>query len=438
MKTWKWIAGVALLFCTNGAFGENWGQWRGPNFNGSTSDKKLPASFSKTENVAWSLDLPGPSAATPVVWSDRVFVSSTDKAEQKLLAMCIDRTTGKVLWKETVADGFRRDRQSNYASPSPATDGKRVIFFYATGDLVSYDFSGKKLWGRNIQKDYGEFAFLWTFSTSPVLYNGRLYMQVLQRDVPVDGRGNTNGANDSYLLALDAATGKQLWKQIRPSEAVSESREAFTTPVPYEYKGRKQLLVIGGDCLTSHDPNTGKEVWRWGTWNPSKIGHWRLVPSPAAGDGVVLACAPKSEPIFAIKADRKGVLESSDIAWTSDKRTLTADVPTPAFYDGDFFVLSDLRKNVSRVEAKTGTVKWACPLPGRSKFEASPTIGDGRIYAINFAGDVVVVDATKGEVLLSTPMGESGDDQTRSCVSLAQGHAFIRTNSKLFCVGPKL
>src|SRR6266850_6926165 len=255
MKTWKWIAGVALLFCTNGAFGENWGQWRGPNFNGSTSDKKLPASFSKTENVAWSLDLPGPSAATPVVWSDRVFVSSTDKAEQKLLAMCIDRTTGKVLWKETVADGFRRDRQSNYASPSPATDGKRVIFFYATGDLVSYDFSGKQLWGRNIQKDYGEFAFLWTFSTSPVLYNGRLYMQVLQRDVPVDGRGNTNGANDSYLLALDAATGKQLWKQIRPSEAVSESREAFTTPVPYEYKGRKQLLVIGGDCLTSHDPN---------------------------------------------------------------------------------------------------------------------------------------------------------------------------------------
>src|SRR3954463_11663313 len=240
MKNWKFLAILAVLSSSVFAGAENWGQWRGPNFNGSTTEKKLPAKFSKTENIAWSVDLPGPSAATAIVWQDRVFVSSTDKAEQKLLAICIDRKSGKVLWKESVADGFRRDKQSNYASPSPATDGKRVLFFYATGDLVAYDFAGKKLWGRNIQKDYGEFAFLWTFSTSPVLYNGRLYMQVLQRDVPVDGRGNKNGPNDSYLLALDAATGKEIWKRVRPSEAVAESREAFTTPVPYEYKGRKQ------------------------------------------------------------------------------------------------------------------------------------------------------------------------------------------------------
>jgi outer membrane protein assembly factor BamB len=437
MKNWKSLTSIVLALTSVSTLAENWGQWRGPTFNGSTSEKKLPVKFSKSENVAWSLDLPGPSAATPVIWNDRVFVSSTDKTAQKLLALCVNRTTGKVLWNQAVADGFRRDRQSNFASPSPATDGQRVIFFFATGDLVAFDMAGKKLWERNIQKDYGEFAFLWTFSTSPVLYDGKLFMQVFQRDVAVDGRGQKNGPNDSYLLALDPANGKELWRQVRPSEAVSESREAFTTPVPYEFKGRKELLAVGGDCLTAHDPKTGKELWRWGTWNPSKIGHWRLVPSPVAGDGVVLACAPKSEPIFAIKADGKGLLQPSDIAWTSDKKVLTSDVPTPAFHDGDFFILSDVRKNISRVEAKTGNIKWTCALPGRSKFEASPSLGADKIYAMNFAGDVVVVDAKKGEVLLQTPMGETGDDTTRSCIALAQGHAFIRTNSKLFCVGNK-
>jgi outer membrane protein assembly factor BamB len=415
----------------------NWGNWRGPDFNGSTDEKGLPSKFSKTDNVAWAADLPGPSASTPIVWQDRVFVSSADKAEQKLVALCLDRSTGKVLWNQVGANGYRRDNKSNFSSPSPVTDGQRVIFFYSTGDLLAFDLEGKKLWARNIQKDYGDFAFLWTFSTSPVLYEGRVYMQVLQRDVPVDGRGRKEGPNDSYLLALDSKTGKELWRQIRPSEAVAESREGFTSPTPYEFKGRKELLIAGGDCLTGHDAATGKELWRWATWNPSKISHWRLVPSPVAGQGIALACAPKGEPIFAVPTDRSGAIKDSELVWTSEKRALTSDVPTPGFYDGDFFVLSDLRKNLSRVEPATGKVKWSCPMPGRAKFESSPTFGDGKAYAMNFAGEVVVVDVNKGEVLLHTPMGETGDDMTRSSIALSQGHAFIRTNTKLFCVGPK-
>ena len=150
-----------------------------------------------------------------------------------------------------------------------------------------------------------------------------------------------------------------------------------------------------------------------------------------------MACAPKGDPIYAIKTDGNGLLQQSDVVWTSPRGGLTSDVPTPGFYDGDFFVLSDWRKNLSRVEPKTGKVKWACPMPGRSKFEASPTIGDGKIYAMNFAGEVTVLDAEKGEVVLNTPMGESGDNETRSAIALAHGHAFIRTNSKLFCVGAK-
>jgi outer membrane protein assembly factor BamB len=260
-------------------------------------------------------------------------------------------------------------------------------------------------------------------------------MQVLQRDVVVDGRGRKDGPNDSYLLALNPATGKELWRVVRPSEAVSESREAFTSPIPYEENGHKQLILAGGDCLTGHDPASGKELWRWATWNPSKITHWRLVPSPVAGKGVALVCAPKGEPVYAVKTDRQGMLKESDLAWVSEKRMLTSDVPTPGFYEGDFFVLSDIRKSLSRVDPATGKAKWSCPMPGRAKFECSPTFGDGKAYAMNFAGEVVVVDVNKGEVLMQTPMGESGDDMTRSSIALAHNQLFIRTNSKLFCVG---
>ena len=210
-------------------------------------------------------------------------------------------------------------------------------------------------------------------------------------------------------------------------------------PIPFRrYQGRKEILIAGGDCLTGHDPATGKELWRWGTWNPRKISHWRLVPSPVVGAGVVLACAPKGDPIYAIKAGGKGVLDDSAIAWkTSDERELSADVPTPLFYDGDFFILSDVRKHLSRVDPVTGKEKWTLELPGFHKFEASPTGGDGKIYLMNFGGDVLVVDAAKGTVLSTIAMGDEGDDMTRSSVAISHQQLFIRTNRKLYCIAKK-
>ncbi len=432
------IAAGALVLTPQVLDADNWPQWRGPHFNGASTETGLPSSWSKTENVVWAADLPGPSAATPVIWGDRVFVSTTDKEAKTLHALCLDRQSGKVLWQEKVADTFGRDHLSNFASPSPATDGKRVVFFYGNGELVTFDLAGKKLWARSLAKDYGEFAFLWTFATSPVLHGGKLYLQVLQRDEPVNGRGRKDGPIESYLLALDPATGKELWRVVRPSDAVQESREGFTTPVPFEFNGRKELLVVGGDCLTGHDLESGKELWRWGTWNPSKIGHWRLVPSPAPGGGVVLACAPKGDPVYAIKAGGNGVLGDAGIVWKSDKeRVVSSDVPTPTFYRGDFFVLGDVRKTMTRLEPQTGKVKWALELTGSKKFESSPTAADGKLYMMDFAGVVFVVDADAGKLLQTIPMGEPGDDKTRSTISVSHGQLFIRTNTKLYCVAGK-
>ena len=415
----------------------DWPQWRGPFFNGSSDEKNLPSDWSKTQNVAWSADLSGAAGSTPIIWQDRVFLSGVDAAKETLQAMCFDRTNGKLLWKHDVGTRISKDYRSTFAAPSAVTDGKIVVFFYGNGTLVCYDLEGNGRWSRNIQEDYGDFAFLWTFSSSPTLLDGRLYLPVMQRDVPVSGRGLKERGIESYLLAMDPASGKTLWRQVRPSKAQAESREAFTTPIPFEHQGAKRLLLAGGDVLTGHDPETGKELWRWGTWNPSRIGHWRLVPSPVTGGGVILACGPKGAPIYAVKAGGSGLLDDGALAWVSDEvREVTADVPTPAFYDGDFFVLSKLRKCISRVVPGTGKVKWTVRTPGRTEYEASPLAADGKLYLINFDGQVTVMDAANGEVLKVIPMDQPGGrEKVRSSIVAAYGQLFIRTTRKLYCVG---
>lgn len=437
MKLTRLFLPFALLTLCASVQATDWPQWRGPSFNGSTDEKNLPAKWSKADAL-WSADFSAPSAATPAIIGDIVFVSTPEASTRTLHAVCLDRKSGKTLWNNLVCEGWQHDEKSNFASPSPVADSDGVFFFYGNGALAAFNHEGKPLWSRSITKDYGEFAFNWTFSASPTLYGGKLYVQVLQRNVPVHGHGRTDGPIDSYILAIDPASGKTLWRQVRPADAVAESLEAYTTPIPFEFDGRKELLIAGGDCLTGHDPATGKELWRWGTWNPHKITHWRFVPSPVSGGGVILVCAPKGDPIYAIKAGGKGTLDDGAIAWkTTDQRELSSDVPTPLFYDGDFFVLSDVRKHLSRVDPATGKERWTIELPGYKKFEASPTGGDGKIYMMNFAGEVLVVDAAKGDILNNVAMGDEGDDMTRSSVAISHQQLFIRTNHKLYCIANK-
>jgi len=430
---------VALIMSSAcSARAENWPQWRCPFFNASTTEKGLPSTFSKTENVKWVADLPGPSAATPIIWNDRVLVSSVDQKAGTLQAICLDRATGRPLWKHETGVGLSLDEKSNYASPSPVTDGKLVWFFYGNGQLVAFDLEGQEIWSRNIQKDYGQFAFQWTFSSSPTLYDGRLYLQVLQRDVPVRGRGRTDGPIDSFLGALDPRSGKELWKVVRPNDAHEESKESYATPIPFTFQNRSEILIAGADCITGHDPLTGKELWRWGTWNPSRINHWRLVPSPLAGGSVVLACGPKGAPVCAVKAGGIGTLDDSGLAWKGAEREISSDVSTPLFYQDRFYILNSDRRAIARVVPASGKVEWSGEPGSQSKIESSPSGADGRIYFMSQRGDVYVVDAgDQFKVLHTASMGDAGDRDLRSSIAIAQGCLFIRTGSKLYCVGNK-
>ena len=432
------LCALVSVCLSESAHAENWPHWRGPNFNGSSSEQKLPAEFSKTNHVQWVAPLPGPAAATPIIWGDHVFISSTDLRTKTLRALALDRRTGKELWNHEITQGYQLDDRSNLASPSPVTDGQLVYFFYGTGDLVAFDFAGNKVWVRNLPKDYGPFAFNWTFGSSPTLFDDKLFIQVLQRNVPVHGRGRKDGPIDSYLLALAPRSGQELWKHVRPSDAHEESREAYSTPIPFEHAGRREILVMGGDCITGHSLKDGKEFWRWGSWNPNRITHWRLVPSPVTGPGVVLACAPKGSPVFAVKAGSAGNLDDSGLAWTSQDREVSSDVGTPLFYQGRFYILNGDRKSIARVDPATGKADWIGDLGTRVKIESSPTGADGKIYFQNFRGEVFVVAAAPEFKLLSTiPMGDADDNDLRASIAVAQGNLFIRTGSKLYCVGTK-
>ena len=431
------ILALAALVCTAfAARAENWGHWRGPSFNGSSPEKNLPSTWSDTAGVKWSTPLPGPSGATPAVWGDSVFVSTPDD-NKDLLLFCLDRKDGKVRWKKQLSTGNLSKGNGNMASPSPVTDGKSVFVLYGTGDLAALDLEGKILWQRNLGADYGRFAIMWTYGSSPLLFDGRLYIQVLQRTpAPADYPGIAGNAGDreSYLLALDPADGKTLWKQVRPTDARLESMESYASPVPHiGADGKAQLLVVGGDCLTGHDPATGAELWRGFGLN-RKRGEWmRIVPSAISAAGLAIACGPKKEPMIAFRTDLKGDITEKGVAWALDEKK-TPDVCTPAFYEGKLFSLDGDSQTLTCLDPATGKTKWQGNLGERVVIRSSPTVADGKVYIVNEKGTVFVCGAGDEFKLLSTiPMG--GGDATRSTIAVASGQLFIRLSDRIVCVG---
>lgn len=205
----------------------------------------------------------------------------------------------------------------------------------------------------------------WTFSSSPTLYDGKLYLQVLQRDRPARGHGRADGPIDSVLMVLDPATGTNLARVVRPTDALDESHDAYSTPIPFEFQGQRQILVGGGNYVTGHELGTGRELWRSPDLNPRQGRNWRVVTSPVASGGIILACQPQNNTIRALRPQGGGAPAGAALVWSEEEhREIATDVPTPAVADGDFFVLGDASKTLSRLEAATGKIKWQTALPG--------------------------------------------------------------------------
>jgi len=414
------VAGIIALttsaICSLG--GENWPQWRGPSLNGVSSEKNLPTSWSRDENVIWKLALPSWSGATPIIWGERIFLNVADKDD--IFLWCIDRTRGTVLWKKFLTAGNYKINKQNMSSPSPVTDGTNVYIMTGNGILKAFEFSGNELWVRDIQKDYGRFGLNWGYASSPLLYADALYVEVLH---------GMKTRDPSYVLRIDKKTGKTVWRVERPTEAIHESPDAYTTPALLRYDGNTEIVVSGGDCVTGHDPATGKELWRANGFNPQKDPAYRVIASPVVFDGVIYT-PTRVRPLQAFRSGGRGDITETHRLWAFQNGP---DVPTPVT-DGTYFYIVNDRGIVWCLDAKTGKEIWGPQRIQHGIYSASPVLADGKIYITNEDGVTTVFRAgPKFELLAENNL----DDYTLSSLAISDGQIFLRTAQYLYCIGKR-
>lgn len=428
---------------------ENWPHWRGPNHDGISDARDLPMKWSQAENIVWKTSLPSWSAATPIIWGDRIFIVSPSKSEPKpetpqgqpadqdqsarrgrrsaldpggpnLLLICISKNDGKILWERELADKNQIHRKQNDATPSPVTDGKHVWAVTGTGKVAAFDMEGRSIWKKDLQKDYGPFGHNWGYGSSPLYHDGSLIIEVLH---------GMNTDDPSYIVSLNAATGEVQWRQERPTDAQRESPDAYTTPVLLKHNGQTQIVISGGDYVTGHDFKTGKEIWRAGGLNPLKRPNYRVVPTPIVADGLIYAPTRK-KPLLALKIGGTGDITESHLVWKYEG-SAAPDVPSPVS-DGKYFYMVDDRGLVTCLDAKTGTLIWGPEATTEGIVSASPILVDGKLYIINENGVTSIVSVGSEFELLAT--NELDGTYTLASPAVSGKQIFIRTSTHLYCI----
>jgi outer membrane protein assembly factor BamB len=413
------LVSLAMAACSFASLNaDNWPQWRGPLLNGASTETNLPLKWTADSNIAWKLPLPEWSGATPIVWGDLIFLNVPQGSALSL--WCVDRRGPTVVWKAPLGTGNHQEQKQNMSSPSPVTDGSHVYVMTGTGVLKGFDFKGQELWARDIQHEYGRFGLNWGYASSPLLHADGLYVQVLHGM-------KTN--DPSYVLRVDKNTGKTVWKVERPTNAIQESPDAYTTPALVANGAQTEIVISGGDVVTGHDPATGKELWRLNGLNPSHHGANRIVASPVVAGGIIIASS-RQNPMIALRPGGRGDVTQSHKLWQFSRGP---DVPTPVSDGTLVFVVTD-NGVAYALDARTGTTIWG---PSRLKsgtYSSSPVLADGRVYATNEDGMTSVFKAGASfELLAENPL----NDYTLSSLAVSQGQIFIRTAKHLFAIGTR-
>ena len=417
---------------------QNWPHWRGPDHNGISEAVDLPVNWSPSKNIIWKTKLPSWSAATPIIWDDMIFITSPSKSESEsplertkrgpqdpggsdILLLAISKKDGKILWEQTLDTNNKLHRKQNDATPSPVTDGKHVWVVTGTGIVTAFDMDGRKVWKRDLVEEYGEFGQNWGYGSSPLLFDGNLIIEVLH---------GYNTDDPSYIISLDASNGKTIWREERPTDAIKESPDAYTTPLLLNYNGETQIVITGGDYATGHDPKTGKEIWRAGGLNPKNSEYWRMVGSPLTKNGIIYVPTRK-KPLVAIKAGGKGDITNTHLLWKWEDSG-APDVPSP-LCDGTYlYMINDVGK-VTCLDAKKGTLIWGPESTTKGIVSASPILANGKIYIVNENGVTSVVKAgTEFKILAKN---ELDGTYTLSSPAVSGSQIFIRTATYLYCIG---
>lgn len=401
------------------AAAENWPSWRGPDNQGISSEKNVPVEWSQEQNVLWRLPMPGAAGATPVVWNDHIFLTSV--AGEDLVLMCVG-TDGVEKWRRKLGSGNRdvRGDEGNSAAPSPSTDGKHVWAFFSNGSLGCFDFEGNEIWQIDVQKRYGEFDIQFGLTSTPVLHADKLYLQLI----------HSGGAK---VVALDKATGKEVWAVPRPSDARMECEHSYASPIVYDGPEAQFLLTHGADYSIAYDLETGKELWRVGDLHPP--GQYdvtlRFVSSPVAKDGMVVVPSAKRGITVAVKTTGMGNITGKDefYHWTCD---VTPDVPSPLIV-GDYVYLCRENGNLIVLEKETGKQLYE-ERTNRIRHRASPVYASGNIYLTGRDGKVTVVkEGPEFEIVAQNEL----DEAIAASPVFSNGRVYLRTFDALWAIGSK-
>ena len=416
----------------------NWPQWRGPDSSGISKEKNLPTEWTPTKNIKWKTAIDGRSHSSPIVWGNRVFLTTAIEgavvpgakavkhtgddgkeflhpdsvgADKKhtFKVISIDRDTGKIVWEATAWEGTpydNRHRKSSYAASTPTTDGKLVYAFFGTEGLYAYDFKGKLAW----KADLGKLGTVGMGTgTSPILFNDLVIVQCDEE----------NGAA-SFIVGLDKKTGKEAWRTPRKVQV------SWSTPLLVRTATRPELITSGTESVISYNPATGKELWR------HKGVESNAIPSPVANSEMVFLVAGYPAKIaMAIKLGQNGDLTGTpNVPWKYAKGT--AYVPSPILY-GDYLYLTTDRGILTCIDARTGEVKYeGARIPIPATFTASPVAFEGKILMTSEDGDTFIVKAgPKHEILGTNSVGEP----VYASPAIADGRIFIRGEKNLYCIG---
>jgi outer membrane protein assembly factor BamB len=416
MKKYLW-GSLVFLALSGPSIGQSraadWPRFRGPNGTGIATDPDVPVRWTENNGVLWKTALPGAGHSSPIVWGNRVFLQSASVDGKERWLLCLDAEDGKILWSQSVPGSLAHTHEKNtFASSTPASDGERVYCLFWDGgkvSLLAFDFRGEQVW----RKDVGSFTSQHGPGTSPIVFDGKVYL------------ANDQDGGPCALICLEAKTGRELWQAQRPP-----FRACYSTPFVRENsRGEPEIVVASTAGITGYAPQTGKENWGW-SWTFDGMA-LRTVASPVECQGLVFANSGDgsgARSTIAVEPGRKG--DPARQIWEKQNKQVLPYVPCMLAWGEYLFALHDRPGLASCLVAKTGKTVWTERLEG--DFSASPILVDGKIYAVNEDGDVYVFAAEPTYRLIAkNRIGEP----VRATPAVAGGRLFIRGKEHLFCIG---
>jgi outer membrane protein assembly factor BamB len=383
-----------------------WPRWRGPSGQGLVSGTGYPDAWSPTENVRWKTPLAGDGNSSPVVWGDRIFLTTAYDRGSRLAVIAFKRSDGTKLW-EAFAPAGRSNQGNHYknghASATPATDGQRVYASFGGRGLVAFDMDGKLVWHR----DLGPMDAYHGTAGSPLLYKDRL---ILYQDQFAG----------SFIAAFDTRTGKELWRTKRDADT------GWGTPIAVRVVDHDEIIVSSQQRVQAYNPDNGLELWRCSGTT------YEVIPTPVVGYGMVFCSSGRAGPTLAIKPGGKGDVTRTHLQWTSPRGS--PFVPSPILYGEYLYMVNDMASIVTCLEATTGKVMWQGRLgrASREGFSASPVAFDGKVFFTNDEGETFVLKAGPTFELLHV---NKLDEATLATPALVDGRWYIRTDRHLYAIG---